>query len=476
MTGQDRPQTDSTFPLVGLLVLVGMNLAWGQDTMKLEETEPRRVDGYKGIWFDLGQRTEYGSKYSGGLGTYTAKHHPLAVYAPEVNKTFFVYGGTTLKHKRHLLAMIAYYDHSEKTVPRPVVVHDKKTVNDPHDNPSINLDQEGHIWVFVSGRARARPGFKYRSVQPYDITAFELISEEEFTYPQPWWHQDKGFLLLFTRYTDGRELYWNACSPDGRTWTEVQKLAGMGGHYQMSNERQGRVITAFNMHPGGNVDKRTNLYFLATADRGKTWQTADGTAVTPPLADPACPALVRDYRSEGRLVYLKDIGFDAAGQPVLLYITSASHKPGPAGNPRHWTVAHWTGSAWAFHEVTQTTHNYDMGSLYIEEDGTWRIIAPTEPGPQRHGTGGEMAMWVSADQGKTWKRHRKLTRGSRRNHAYARRPVNAHPDFYAFWADGNPDQMSESHLYFTDREGTQVWRLPYDLFDESAAPEPLYTD
>src|SRR5690554_5762005 len=54
-----------------------------------------KVDGYRGIWFTLGQFSEYGDKYSGGLGTYTAKHIPLAAYSPEVNKTFFVYGGTT---------------------------------------------------------------------------------------------------------------------------------------------------------------------------------------------------------------------------------------------------------------------------------------------------------------------------------------------------------------------------------------------
>ena len=41
------------------------------------------------------EKAEYGDKYSGGLGTYTAKHHPLAIYSEEANKTFFVYGGTT---------------------------------------------------------------------------------------------------------------------------------------------------------------------------------------------------------------------------------------------------------------------------------------------------------------------------------------------------------------------------------------------
>jgi hypothetical protein len=96
----------------------------------------------------------------------------------------------------------------------PTVVHDKQDVDDPHDNPSINLDDEGHIWIFVSGRGQRRPGFKYRSAKPFDIEDFELVSEEEFTYPQPWWVAGSGFLHLFTRYTNGRELYWNISSAD----------------------------------------------------------------------------------------------------------------------------------------------------------------------------------------------------------------------------------------------------------------------
>ncbi len=456
-------------------LLLGSTLAGAQEkgnSTAMNEGSPRTIDGFKGIWFDLGQRSEYGSKYSGGLGTYTAKHHPLAVYSEAAQKTFFVYGGTTSGDERYLLAMVSYYDHRTGQVRKPIVVHDKQGVDDPHDDPSITMDERGHIWVFVSGRGRKRPGFKYRSSKPHDITSFERISEEEFTYPQPWWIQGEGFLSLFTQYTDGRELYWSSCDVNGEAWTSNRKLAGMGGHYQMSNERDGKVITAFNMHPKGNVDVRTNLYFLQTSDRGGTWKTADGTVIDPPLADPACPALVRDYASEGRLVYLKDIGFDDAGRPVLLYITSGHHQPGPGGDPRIWTIAHWRGDAWRFHEVTQSTHNYDMGSLYIEGDGTWRVIGPTEPGPQRHGTGGEMAMWVSEDLGETWSKTRDLTRSSPRNHAYARRPLNAHPDFYAFWADGNPDSMSESHLYFCNRAG-DVWALPYDMEDEFVTPERL---
>lgn len=426
------------------------------------QPEAPTIPGYRGIWFTLGQFSEYGDKYSGGLGTYTAKHHPLAIYAPEVDKTFFVYGGTTVANERRLLAMASYFDHKTRRVPRPVIVHDKQEVNDPHDNPSLSIDGQGHLWVFVSGRARARPGFVYRSRVPYDLSSFELMKEDEFTYPQPWWVPEQGFMLLFTKYTEGRELYW-AVSPDGVDWSSAQKLVA-GGHYQMSNRSGSRIATAFNAHPRFTyVDGRTNLYYLETSDMGATWTTVTGMPVQPPLDAFDNPALVRDYAAESRLVYLKDIGFDAAGRPVLLYITSNNHVPGPEGIPRTWTLAKWSGSNWDFTEITSAHHNYDMGSLYTENNEEWRLIIPTEPGPQYWGTGGEMALWVSVDHGITWTEQRKITAGSARNHAYARRPVDAHPDFYAFWADGNPDTLSPSYLYFTNVSGDHVWQLPYTM-------------
>jgi hypothetical protein len=133
--------------------ILSLSAALAQEN-KEKETTPRTIDGYRGIWFDLGQKSEFGSKYSGGLATYTAKHHPLAIYAPIAQKTFFVYGGTTSQKEDHLLAMASYYDHRTGKVPRPVVVHDKKGVNDPHDNPSMQIDGDGRLWVFVSGRGR----------------------------------------------------------------------------------------------------------------------------------------------------------------------------------------------------------------------------------------------------------------------------------------------------------------------------------
>ena len=414
--------------------------------------------GYRGIWFTLGQKSEYGDKYSGGLGTYTANHNPLAVYAPAVDRTFFVYGGTP-DGSRALLCLIGSYDHKTGRVARPVVVHDKRPVDDPHDNPSLNIDPQGHLWVFVSGRANTRPGFIYRSVAPYDTSRFERVGQRTITYPQPWYIPGRGFLHLFTQYTKGRELYFET-SADGRSWSATKKIAGLGGHYQTSGARDGKVASFFNYHPGGNVDKRTNLYYAQTVDFGATWTTADGTALTLPLSDINNPALVVDYAAQGRLVYTCDLNFDAAGNPILLYVLSRDYRPGPAGGAREWTVAHWRAGKWNFSTVTTSDHNYDMGSLYVMRD-EWLVIGPTEVGPQPWGTGGEMVLWASRDEGRTWTRRRAITANSELNHSYARRPRDARDPFFAFWADGNPDQPSVSRLYFTDSTGTRVWRLPY---------------
>ncbi len=430
-----------------------------------------RAEGYRGIWFTLGQPKEFGDKYSGGLGTYTANHVPMAVHAPEAEKTFFVYGGT-LPGQRHLLCMASYYDHRRHRLPRPVIVHDKQGVDDPHDNPSLCLDGAGHVWVFVSGRGRRRPGFIYRSREPFNIDAFELVMEREMTYPQPRWIEGRGFVLLFTKYTKGRELY-SSTSPDGRDWTPDVLYAGSGGHYQTSHQIGERVITAFNHHPGGNVDLRSNLYYLATADAAATWQNAAGRTVSVPLTDPENPALARDYQAENRLVYIHDLDLDAQGHPVILYLTSADHAPGPPGDPRFWTLARWTGAAWRFSEFARANHNYSTGALYLAGDGPWRVIGPVAPGPQPVGSGGEIALWESADQGLNWSERRRLTRDSPRNHNYVRRPMHAHPDFSAFWADGNPDAFSESHLYFANAAGDAVWRLPYDMVSDFAEPLPV---
>lgn len=443
--------------------------------------ESVRAPGYRGIWFALGFKFAYGDKYAGGLGTYTSSHQPMAVYSPEANKTFFTYGGTPAGDKRMLTIMVSYFDHATGEVPRPVTLYVDPSVDDPHDNAALQIDKDGYLWVFKSGRAAKRPGLIFRSAKPYSIDAFECAGVQEFTYPQVWYTKAKGFFLLFTKYrfpapSERREgvergLYWKT-SADGRTWSPDHKLASFEGHYQTSGQCGDKIVTFFNWHPNSNNDKRTNLYYAQTADWGKTWTAADGQPLALPLDAPQNGALVFDYRSQGRMMYTSDVGFDTGGNPILLYLTSCAGEPGPAGDPRDWVAAHWTGGRWEPHTITQGGHNYDAGALAVA-GGEWRAYLPTLARSLRYGLGGEMALWTSADQGGHWSLTRQITQKSPANHDYARSPIHAADPFFAFWADGDPFKISRSHLYFTTASGDRVWRLPYEMEGDFAKPEAL---
>lgn len=429
------------------------------------------VNGYRGIWYSNQPTSdEYRYKYSGGFATYPQQHVPIAIYSAAANRTFFCYGGTTSK-VNELSCMVAFYDHKTGTVPRPRVVTVKRT-GDAHENPTLSIDGSGHLWIFCNTHGPAKNSYIFRSVSPYSIDEFEQVAHTNFSYSQPWFVPNQGFLFLHTRYTSGKRFLHGMTSSDGRTWSAASPLAAVEmGHYQISNRLGGRVATVFNYHPAlGGLNARTNLYYLETIDMGRTWTNAAGKAIATPITDKHNDALVFDYEAEQRLVYLKDITFDSAGRPIVLYLTSKGYEPGAQNGPREWYTARWNDKTWERRAFTTSDHNYDFGSLYVE-DGMWRIIAPTEPGPQPFGTGGEMVIWTSRDEGRTWSKFKQLTHGSRFNHTYARRPVDANPQFYAIWADGNPLERSESSLYFTNRDGSHVWRLPTQMTGDSAAPE-----
>ena len=439
------------------------------------------VDGYRGIWFTLGQPKKYGDKYSGGLASYTMKHIPMAVYAPEVNKTFFVYGGAPEHGELYLQCMIGCYDHSTGLLQKPRVVYDKgqNGVLDPHDNPSIQIDKDGYVWMFVSGRGKKRNGIRLRSVKPYDITSFKYVDEDIMAYPQIHYSDERGFFLFFTRY-DGKRQTCFQTSPTGKkkSWSEWKKIANikegdekLSGHYQITNRLGDKVVAAFNRHIDGNPDTRTNVYFVQSEDWGKTWTTIDGKPLELPLTERYNDALVKDYQSQSRNCYIKDVNFDEDGNPVILYVTADNHLPGPEGGVRQWHTLHWNGKEWIECQFAQSTHAYDSGSLWT--DGKeWTIIAPTDKGPQEWGSGGEIAVWKSRNEGKSWKKTANLTSGSKYNHGYVRRPQDAAEGFYAFWSDGHSHEVSPCRLYFCTKDG-KVFMMPDQMTEEWAAPIPL---
>ncbi len=452
-------------------------------------------EGFRGIWYmNTRLKNEYKFKYSGGLGTYPANHYPFSVYAPEVKKTFFCYGGTD-ESNTTLLHQVSYYDHVTNEVARPTIVLDKAT-DDAHDNPVMQMDKDGYIWIFSTSHGTGRPSFIHRSAAPYDISYFDRVPAtkiednrrvpmDNFSYLQMYYDKDYGFLGLFTHYESRdlplgkrgtRDIAWMT-SEDGINWSEWKDLATIEeGHYQTSGQQGNRVGSAFNYHPHrkerAGLNYRTNLYYLQTNDFGKSWKTVDGMPADLPLSEIDNKALVHDYASEGLNVYISDVNFDKKGNPVIVYLTSKGPTSGPEDGPRQWYTAHWSGKEWQINPITTSDNNYDVGSIYIEKKNRWKIIASTETGPQAYNTGGEMAMWISKNQGKSWKKAKQLTSNSEFNHAYARRPINAHPDFYAFWADGHGREVSKSRLYFSDNKGN-VFMLPEKMSQETEKPKKV---
>lgn len=433
----------------------------------------RKEDGYRGIWYsNQPSGDKYGWKYSGGMATFCAKHLPMAVYSAKSRKTFFVYGGSPGDDSPDLLVMASHYDHRTGRVPKPTVVLQKNTGRDPgdaHHNPTMAIDDKGYVWVFAPSHGRD-DAYIFRSLAPYSTDAFQRVLQKEFSYPQPFYCPGFGFMMLFTKYTAGRELYVST-SPDGFNWSEDVKIAGFGGHYQVSWMGGKKRGTAFDWHPPGvGLNGRTNLYYMETTDYGKTWTNAAGEPIKIPLDSPVNNALVHDYHKEKLLVYVKDLNFDNQGRPIILYVLSKGYESGPKNGLRFWTVAHWNGSGWDIRTVTTSDHNYDTGSIWVEDDGTWKVIAPTDPGPQPWGCGGEVVIWISTDEGRTWQRQQQVTRDSSLNNNNCRRPVNSHPDFYTIWCDGNPFEKSICRLFFCDMSGSKVWMLPEKMTADYEKP------
>ncbi|CAG4999537.1 hypothetical protein DYBT9275_02249 [Dyadobacter sp. CECT 9275] len=469
-------------------MLVTFNLTWAQQVhpdLQYAKAEliQQRANGFKGIWYmNQPSNDEYVYKYSGGLAVYPANHRPFAIYSKEAKKTFFCFGGTDDSNST-LLHNVSYFDHQTGKVANPVILLDKKTT-DAHDNPVISIDDKGYLFIFSTSHGVARPSYIHKSKKPYDITSWETLPATElvngkekpfdnFSYFQVYPVKGKGFIALFTKYNPkGHRVIGFNTSKDGQHWNEWKILAHIeDGHYQISTEQNGKVGVAFDYHPKGKgLNYRTNLQYLETPDFGQTWLNIRGEQVQLPLTESNNPAVVHDYASEKLNCYLLDITFDKKGKPAILVISSKGYEAGPRNNPRAWTLYRWRNKNWEHHVVTTSDNNYDMGSIYVESDKVLKVIGPTVDGPQAYNPGGEVAMWLSKDAGKTWIKEKQMTRNSKMNHSYVRKPSQASPDFYGIWADGHGRKPSESNLYFTNHKG-DVFQLPRHSNDDMITPQ-----
>src|SRR5690606_5955876 len=138
-----------------------------------------------------------------------------------------------------LYHMVSFFDHATGEVPRPTIVLDKAT-NDAHDNPVMQIDKDGYIWIFSTSHGTGRQSFIHRSTRPYDISRFERVPATKlvngkkvplnnFSYMHIYYSDQHAFTGLFTHYLKkgGRVIAW-ITSKDGLEWSEWKDLSFLG--------------------------------------------------------------------------------------------------------------------------------------------------------------------------------------------------------------------------------------------------------
>lgn len=293
---------------------------------------------YESSWYELPWWDHNGyPKYSGAMGTYTAKHIPIAVRGD--GKDYYIFSDNSSGN------LEIYVGDSEGG---RTLVHTTPDVVDPHDNAVINYF-DGYVYVVVSARANKRIGYSYRSKYRDDTSEFILLDSGWWAYPQLW--QDA---LLYTDYdeSNNRELY------SRNSLCDVKLVEG--GHYSVSYDDGDWIHLVYTWHEDGELDKRTGVYYIKSDD-GCVWRDIDGNQLELPLSQ--YDISVRLYDTD--YLYLKDLTV-VGGEINLLAVDSNSFYPDEGER----VLKVYTPSSVT--SITEVGHNYNTGAFV---DGY--IVTPT---------------------------------------------------------------------------------------------------
>ncbi|WDE02264.1 hypothetical protein [Thalassomonas actiniarum] len=427
---------------------------------------------------------------------------------------------------------MARFNHNTGKVSEPVLVHMKCT-DDPHDNAVINLDQAGYVYVLVSGRSTSRGNFVFKSSAPNSIESFvdytplmddyadhfkDLIAAagQDFpisgthyrgiNYPKMFWIDDpaysqKGyFRLIYTVYCNSgevqtckssRQVYSAKMVVDGTKASiqDITPIAAYKGHYAIAKARGKDVVIAFNVHPGNNLDDRTNLYYMHSFDGGENWFNAKNQRVSLPIVSPEGlkTVAVREYYDPasiggiGRRIYMKDIDFMSSGmakRPTILYVGSLSGDHQPSTLADHYLAkARWTGTTWSnVRLANQVDHNYSSGMLH-PNGSDYRVFYPDTIDEKNNAMAGGAAAYLdtggtsSSVWGRTLISNDVVDPASGSSsylynlceYNYFKSVLNGSNDFVGIFAGGNMHQYREgAPIFIVDLAGN-IKRLPTSI-------------
>jgi len=383
------------------------------------------------------------------MATYCAWHRPMAIYAPAVSKTFFVYGNADNA------PTISFYDHGAGRFAYPVVLGSNPD-GDAHRNPTLLLEQSGHLVVFYG--AHCHPTQVLRSVRPYDISSWEQVCDlpDKLTsYPQPWELVPGEIFVSYREKREWSDSEWRGTvSRDGgRSWEPARDLVALAecSVYGITIAETGafprRVHFVWSRLNGGTPEEREtkhawalrhHIYYAYSDDGGTTWRRSDGAAYRLPITLETQEEI---YNCGTHGVWLKDIQLDAQGRPYVLFIDSEVET-----FEGLWKVGWLDDGAWHFSTVAASDHMYDDGAIALLSADDIRVYAPSTP-VQPSEDGGEIEEWQSTDGGRTWTNTRHITSGSQYSHNNVKVALNHQlgpGDVRMFWSYGDSNYPPET--------------------------------
>lgn len=443
-----------------------------------------------------------------------------AVYAAPVRKTFFVYlaapagqngGAEAGRPAGQSPLRISCFDHAAGTVPQPSILPLKEDAGTAPLSVSLALDEQGHVWACASRAFRytirqagddqrpatplppetqpaatetsERPAVLFRSTRPYDIRAFSRQAGPALADGRLYHVAGRGFILIGLHSADGGSIPCFATSPDGQTWDEPRPLAGIDANHSLVTAFfQGKTGTtkigvALAAWPAGKGPlAATNVYYAETPDAGRTWQSIRQTRLDLPIRGHENGVLVWDYKSIRWTAYLKDLEFNSAGIPCIVYLGG---RGGTGRTPLlcTWTVGRWVGREWETHGVIPAAGPFDVTAFQILPDRSWRQVV-IRNSPATRPAHEEVVLWSSTDQGRSWLKQAWFREEPTARHVLVR-PAGASPELSALWivgptgaGDGSPASGSAARLRFLDARGDAL-QLPVEMPRSDARPEPM---
>ncbi|GIP34598.1 BNR-4 repeat-containing protein [Paenibacillus sp. J2TS4] len=321
--------------------------------------------------------------------------------------------------------MAGYYDHQSKSTDA-VVIH-PELQQDDHANPTLYIDESGHITIFYSAhngkelfyRTTKRAEDLY-SFGEENLLAVNTEGSKGYTYPTPIYLTNEEQLYLFWRGGNFNPSFSTTRDVRSNNWSAAQTLIENSGHRPYTrfatNGTNTIHIACTDGHP--NAYQHNNIYYVQY--KQGAFYRADGTLIKQASELPLKLEemhIVYDARREERNTWIWDVAQDAHGAPVVVYavfVTQTDHR---------YYYSRWHKGGWETNEMTaagpwfpQTragtveTEPYYSGGIVLDQRDPSQVYLSRKTGERF-----EIEHWHTTDGGRTWQ-HRTLTQQSDKNH------------------------------------------------------------